>query len=90
MTLQMELLQVSLQKQHYIAWSSKRSSKPIYKLLTSFLSADKTNIFSISAQNGFQSYFDTSHSKRGVWILVNYKDLLEYIQSWYLSSCSSI
>jgi hypothetical protein len=40
-----------------------------------------------------QSFCDTSYSRGGVnqmWILKNSKDLLEYIQSRFLSSCNSI
>jgi hypothetical protein len=71
-------------KQRYIAGSAKCSTKPVSKLLTCILSAVKT---------GIQSYCDTSYSRGGVnqmWILKNSKDLLEYIQSWSLSSCDSI
>ena len=42
---------------------------------------------------GLHSYCDTSYSKGGMnqmWILKNSKDLLEYIQSTFLSSCNSI
>jgi hypothetical protein len=70
-------------KQRYIAGSAKCSTKPLSKLLTCILSAVKT---------GFQSYSDTSHSMGGVnqmWILES-KNMLEYIQSMSLSSCSSI
>ena len=71
-------------KQRYIAWSAKCSTKPLSKLLTCFLSAVKT---------GHHSYCDTSYSRSGVnqlWILKNLKDLLEYIQSRYFSSCNSV
>jgi len=68
----------------YIAGSAKCSTKHLSKLLTCILSAVKT---------GLQSYCDTSYSRSGVnqmWILKNSKDLLEYIQSRFLSSCNSI
>jgi hypothetical protein len=51
------------------------------------------NIYSISGQNGLQSYCYSSYSRDGVnqmWILKNSKDLLEYIQSRSLSSWNSI
>ena len=60
------------------------SSKPLFKLLTCFLSAVKS---------GFQSKCDTSYSRSGgnqMWILKNSKNILEYIQSRSLSSCNSI
>ena len=51
-------------------------------------------IVNLSAvKTGLQSSCDTSHSRVGVnqmWILKNSKDLLEYIQSRSLSSCTSI
>ena len=71
-------------KQRYIAGSAKCSTKPLSKLLTCILSVVKT---------GLQSYCDTSYSRGGVnqmWILKNSKDLLEYTQSMFLSSCNSI
>ena len=73
-------------KQSYIAGSSKCSTKPLSKLLTSILSAIK---------DGLQSYrtCETAYFRGGVnkmWILKNSKDLLEYIQSNSLSSCNSI
>jgi hypothetical protein len=69
-------------KQRYIDGSAKCSTKPLSKLLTCILSAVKT---------GLQSYCNTSYSRSGVnqmWILKNYKDMLEYIQSRSLSSCN--
>jgi hypothetical protein len=71
-------------KQRYIAGSAKCSTKPLSTLLTCILSTVKT---------GLQSNCDTSYSRGGVnqmWILKNSKDLLEYIQSRFLSSCNSI
>jgi len=68
-------------KQRYIAWSAKCSTKPLSKLLTCILSAVKTEL---------QSY--TSYSRVGVnqmWIRKNSKNMLEYIQSRYLSSWNS-
>ena len=47
----------------------------------------------MAVNTGFQSYCETSYSRGGVnqmWILMNSKDLLEYIQSRSLSSCNSI
>jgi hypothetical protein len=47
----------------------------------------------LAVNTGFQSYCETSYSRGGVnqmWILMNSKDLLEYIQSRSLSSCNSI
>ena len=58
-------------KQRYIAESSKCSTKPLSKLLSSMLSAIK---------DGLQSYCETAYSRGGVnqmWILKNSKDLLE-------------
>jgi len=60
------------------------SRKPLSKLLLCILSAVKS---------GLQSYCDTSYSRGGVnqmWILKISKDLLEYIQSRSLSSCTSL
>ena len=71
-------------KQRYIAGSSKCSTKPLSKLLTSILSAIK---------DGLQGYCETAYSRGGLnqmWILKNSRDLLEYIQSNSLSSCNSI
>jgi hypothetical protein len=58
--------------------------KPLSTLLIYNLSAVKT---------GHQSYRDTSYSRGSVnqiWILKNSKDLLEYMQSRFLSSYNSI
>ena len=71
-------------RQRYTAGSAKCSMKPLSKLLIYNLSAVKT---------GHQSYCDTSYSRGSVnqiWILKNSKDLLEYMQSRFLSSCNSI
>ena len=64
--------------------SAKYSRKPLSKLLTSILSAVKTE---------FPSYCDSSSSRGGLnqmWILKNSKDLLEYIQSRSVCSCKNI
>ena len=71
-------------KQHYIVGSAKCSTKPLSTLLICILSAVKT---------GLQSYCDTTFSRGGVnqmRILKNSKDLLEYIQSRFLSSRNNI
>ena len=68
-------------KQRYIAGSSKCSTKPLSKLLTSLLTAVKT---------GLQKYCDIVYSHSGInqmWILKNSKDLLDYLDS---ISCSKI
>ena len=51
------------------------------------------NMYSIGCQSSLQSYCDSSYSRDGVnqmWILKNSKDLLECIQSRFLSSCNNI
>jgi hypothetical protein len=71
-------------KQRYFAGSAKCSTKLLSKLSTCTLSV---------VEIGLQSYCDSSHSRGGVnqmWILKNYIDLLEYIQSRSISSCNSI
>ena len=71
-------------KQRYIAGSSRCSTKPLSKLLTSVLTAIK---------EGLQKYCETSYSTSGVnqmWILKNSKDLLQYLKSRDLATCSSI
>ena len=72
------------QRYNVVHESAKCSTKPLSKLLTCILSV---------VQTGLQSYCDNSYSRGGVnqmWILKNYKGLLEYIQSSSLSSCNSI
>ena len=69
-------------KQRYIAGSAKYSTKPLSKLLTCILSAVKP---------GFR--VTVTLARGGVnqmWILNNFKDLLEYIQSRSISSCNII
>ena len=71
-------------KQRYIVGSAKCSTKLLSKLSTCTLSV---------VEIGLQSYCDTSLSRGGVnqmWILKNSIDLLEYIQSRYISTCNSI
>ena len=77
-------LQKCPQKQRYIAMSANCTTKHVSKLLTYILSA---------VIIGLQSYCDTSYFRACVnqmWILKNSKDLLEYIESMFLSSCASI
>ena len=67
-----------------MSFRTKCPTKPLSKLLTCIISAVKT---------GLPSCCDTSYSRDDVnqlWILKNSKDLLEYIQSRFLSSCNSI
>jgi len=58
-------------KQRYIAGAAKCSIKPLFKILTSILTAVKTDL---------HEYHDTCFSRSGVnrmWILKNSKDLLD-------------
>jgi hypothetical protein len=71
-------------KQRYIAGSSKCSTKPLSKLLTTLLSAVKT---------GLQKYCDIVYSHSGInqmWILKNSKDLLSYLTSTSISRVNAI
>jgi hypothetical protein len=65
----------------FIAGSGKCSKKHISKLLTYLLSVVKT---------WHQSYRDSRGGVIQMWILINSKDMFEYIQSRFLSSCHSI
>ena len=65
-------------------WVFQMLQKVLSKLLTCIISAVKA---------GHQSYSDSSYSRGSVnqtWVLNTSKDLLEYIQSRFLSSCNSI
>ena len=64
----------------FIARSAKCSKKHLSKLLTYLLSVVKT---------WPQSYCDTRCGVIQMWILINSKDMFEYIQSRFLSSCNS-
>ena len=71
-------------KQRYIAGSAKCTTKPLFKFLTSILTAVK---------EGLQSYHDTCYSRSDInsmWILKNSKDLLETLNSSLLSEYNSI
>ena len=65
----------------FYAGSAKCSKKHLSKLLTYLLSVVKT---------WPQSCCDTRCRVIQMWILINSKDMFEYIQSRFLSSCSSI
>ena len=71
-------------KQRFIAGSSKCSTKPLSKLLTSVLTTVK---------DGLKKYCDIIYSRSGInqmWILKNSKELLEILQSNSLTSIHSI
>ena len=71
-------------KERYIAGSSKCSTKPLSKILTSILTTVKESL---------QKYCDEVYSTTGVnqmWILKNSKDLLQTLQSQSLKFCNNI
>ena len=71
-------------KQRFIAGSSKCSTKPLSKLLTTILSTIK---------DGLKKYCDILYSTSGVnqmWILKNSEELLDNLHSTSLSSVNSI
>ena len=71
-------------KERYIAGSSKCSTKPLSKLLTSLLSAVKT---------GLQKYCNIMYAHSGInqmWILKNSKQLLEDLKSLSISGINNI
>ena len=71
-------------KQRFIAGSSICSTKPLSKLLTSILTTIK---------EGLQKYYDIVYSHSGInqlWILKNSKQLLDSIQTNYITSINSI
>ena len=71
-------------KQRFIAGSSRCSTKPLSKLLTSILTAVK---------EGLKKYCNSIYSHSGInqmWILKNSKELLDNLQSHSLNSIHSI
>ena len=71
-------------KQRYIAGSAKCSTKPLSQILTRILTAVK---------EGLQKYCDTAYARSGViqmWILKNFKELLEKLKAQSLHSVSGI
>ena len=71
-------------KQRYIAGSTKCSTKPLSKLLTSILSTVK---------DGLKKYCNVIYSHSGInqmWILKNSKELLDNFNSNSLASVYSI
>ena len=71
-------------KQRYIAGLDKFSTKPLSQILTQILTAVK---------EGFQKYCDTAYARSGVnqiWILKNYKELLENLNAQSRHSVNSI
>ena len=71
-------------KQRYIAGSAKCSIKPLSQILTRILTAVKED---------FQKYCDTAYARSGVnqmWILKNFKELLENLKAQSLYSVNSI
>ena len=70
-------------KQRYIAGSAKRSTKPLSQILTRILTAVKEDL----------QYCDTAYARSGVkqmWILKNFKELLENLKAQSLHSVNSI
>ena len=69
-------------KQRYIAGSAKCSTKPLSQIQTRILTAVK----------GLQKYCDTAYARSGVnqmWILKNFKELLENLKAQSLHSVNS-
>ena len=77
-------LQKNPYKQRYIAGSAKCSTKPLSQILTRILTA---------VQEGLQKCSDTAYARSGInqmWILKNYKELLENLKALSLHSVNSI
>ena len=78
------VVNVLLYKERYIAGSSRCTTKPLSKILTSILTTVK---------EGLQNYCEGVYATSGVnqmWILKNSKDLLECLGSESLKFCNNI